>query len=396
MIDVFVSYKGEEREKAQAIADALARRGYRVWWDVELLPGASFATEIASIIDQAKAAVVLWSEESVKSDFVRAEADLARKREILIPVRLDDIDVPLPFNTYHTLDLTDWNGSSSDPLLQSLVRSVEKRIPAPIESSENETVKGQSLHYVDDEAIFWREISSLQEQSADEYELYLERFGDKALFSDLARMRINRLNQTKISQSRISFKSKVATLTAILALISAALGIAIQGKEISDWLESSGISVPWVSSGDGADLSIATATELQTATMALISSAAKKFDDIRGEQSRYNSRSFDTRTQVLECKFGESIWVDNFTIRYTCGYFVDSQQEIKEVRSRLFEKLAEMREVIPAGWSVVTNENCEPYQHCFEAVGSGIEISSSIVERQDGTFDASLDVITGK
>ena len=100
MSEIFISYKREERDKAHSIAEALAKRGFSVWWDIDLLPGDRFADEISAVIDNAKSAVVLWSDAATNSDFVRAEALRAFNRDILIPVRLDDCKLPLPFDTY--------------------------------------------------------------------------------------------------------------------------------------------------------------------------------------------------------------------------------------------------------------------------------------------------------
>ena len=79
MSDVFISYKREEREKAKALAEALARHGFDVWWDVELLPGDRFADAIMAVIESAKAAIVLWSELSVVSKYVACFAGRGEK-----------------------------------------------------------------------------------------------------------------------------------------------------------------------------------------------------------------------------------------------------------------------------------------------------------------------------
>jgi hypothetical protein len=59
MTDVFISYKREDKAYARVLAEALARRGLKVWWDVDLLPGERFTAEIEQVIERAKVAVVL-------------------------------------------------------------------------------------------------------------------------------------------------------------------------------------------------------------------------------------------------------------------------------------------------------------------------------------------------
>ena len=46
MSDIFLSYAREDRKMAHAVALALQRRGWSVWWDREILIGTAFETEI--------------------------------------------------------------------------------------------------------------------------------------------------------------------------------------------------------------------------------------------------------------------------------------------------------------------------------------------------------------
>ena len=242
MTDVFISYKREERDKARAIAEALVERGFQLWWDIELLPGAKFANEISNIIGQTKAAIVLWSKASVNSDFVRSEAEIARKHDILVPVRLEECEIPLPFGAYHTLNLSAWNGRPDDPALKPLIEAIEARILPSGKSVEGLEEKVAALHFVNNEAEFWQEISSAEPQSAEEYELYLEQFGEAALFTELARLRIHHLREGAKSKSRSSLKAAVAICAAV-ALVVAIVAVALQGDQTtktvdpsSDWV----------------------------------------------------------------------------------------------------------------------------------------------------------------
>ena len=60
---------------------------------------------ITSELAQARAAIVIWTNDSGTSDWVCSEASRARARRILIPVRDDNVrsfDVPPPFDSLHT------------------------------------------------------------------------------------------------------------------------------------------------------------------------------------------------------------------------------------------------------------------------------------------------------
>jgi TolB-like protein/Tfp pilus assembly protein PilF len=111
LADIFISYARPSAGTAQRVADALRALGYRVWRDDELPPHRAYAEVIEERLRAAKAVVVLWSKEAVRSQWVRAEADLAREEGKLVQVAVDQVTPPLPFNQIQCANLTDWDGS---------------------------------------------------------------------------------------------------------------------------------------------------------------------------------------------------------------------------------------------------------------------------------------------
>lgn len=111
MADVFLSYKSEDRERVALIAAALERSGFSVWWDPQIEIGVRYSDHIGVELEAAKAIVVVWSERSVRSDWVREEADLARAAEKLVPIRIDGAKLPPPYNQFQCADLSRWNGT---------------------------------------------------------------------------------------------------------------------------------------------------------------------------------------------------------------------------------------------------------------------------------------------
>ena len=191
-IDVFISYKREERDVAKGLAEALARRGYKVWWDIELLPGDKFVDSIMAVLDEAKAVIVLWSRAAVASTFVRSEARAADEQDKLIPARLDDCRLPLPFGERHTLDLRGWWPTADEAVLDPLLRALEVRVGKSPEPRQQPATVEANLHARDDEVAFWRSVSERQPESAKEYALYLEAYPE-GLFVKIARHRIEEL-----------------------------------------------------------------------------------------------------------------------------------------------------------------------------------------------------------
>ena len=129
MADVFISYKSEDREWAKKI-DALIRgAGYSTWWDPSLQTGERYNDRIDTELKLAKAAVVVWSERSWVSTWVKEEALFARDREKLLPARIDDVEIGVPFYSLQTVDLRGWNGDPALPPAKALVESLERHFP---------------------------------------------------------------------------------------------------------------------------------------------------------------------------------------------------------------------------------------------------------------------------
>src|SRR5690349_2763995 len=122
--DVFISYARPSEEQAQRIAEQLRGRGFSVWRDDELPAHRAYSDVIEERLKSAKAVVVLWSAESGKSHWVRAEADSAREAGTLVQARLDAALPPMPFNQIQCADLSGWNGDTSSPGWQKLESSV--------------------------------------------------------------------------------------------------------------------------------------------------------------------------------------------------------------------------------------------------------------------------------
>ena len=122
MPDVFLSYAREDRERAQKVA-ALEARGLSVWWDRNIAAGETFDQAIERELDAAKSVVVLWSENSVPSEWVRNEAAAASERGVLVPVMIDRVKVPLEFRHRQTIDLVGWDGDPSQEGITQLLDS---------------------------------------------------------------------------------------------------------------------------------------------------------------------------------------------------------------------------------------------------------------------------------
>lgn len=113
MTDIFISYASEDRERARRVAIALEARGWSVWWDRHIKPGQAFDQVIEHELETAKSVVVLWSKDSVSSEWVKNEAATAAERNVLVPALIDNVKLPLEFRRRQTADLVGWNGDTT-------------------------------------------------------------------------------------------------------------------------------------------------------------------------------------------------------------------------------------------------------------------------------------------
>ncbi|KHK89928.1 toll/interleukin-1 receptor domain-containing protein [Novosphingobium malaysiense] len=99
MADIFISYSRSDRDRCLAIRKALEDLKVSVWSDSGIGAGSSFDREIEREIEASRALLVLWSGQSVDSDWVRNEARTGKERSGLIAVQLEPCQLPLEFRS---------------------------------------------------------------------------------------------------------------------------------------------------------------------------------------------------------------------------------------------------------------------------------------------------------
>jgi len=132
MSDIFISYAREDRDKAQALAAVLEAQGWSVWWDRSIPAGRSFDQVIEEALNAAKCVIALWSRPSVGSDWVKTEAAEGLVRKVLVPVRIEETNLPLEFRRLQTVDLSGWKGDSADPELRQLLQAVASLLKSEV------------------------------------------------------------------------------------------------------------------------------------------------------------------------------------------------------------------------------------------------------------------------
>jgi adenylate cyclase len=120
MSEIFISYARANEAEADGIAEELRRLGYGVWRDDQLPAHRAFSDVIEERLRDAAAVVVIWSAEAAKSQWVRAEAEMARHAGKLVQVSIDSTSPPLPFNGIHCIALAGWPAGSQPSWLRVL------------------------------------------------------------------------------------------------------------------------------------------------------------------------------------------------------------------------------------------------------------------------------------
>ena len=137
MHELFISYCRHDSDAANALADALSKAGLSVWLDRKAIQdGDAFDTQIEEAIAQTRVVIVIWSEHSVKSHWVRAEAAYALGKHKLLPISIDQSEPPLQFMQIQTIDFRYWDRTSNHHAFQQLAGALAKRLEASAASTD--------------------------------------------------------------------------------------------------------------------------------------------------------------------------------------------------------------------------------------------------------------------
>ena len=144
MSDIFISYARSNEAVAKASGDALRQAGFKVWRDDELPAHRSYSEVIEERLQNAKAVLVLWSADAVRSQWVRAEADIAREAGTLVQMSVDGAKPPIPFNQIQCADLAEWSGNADHEGWKKVLASVGSLVGPSIVASAPAAEKTKS------------------------------------------------------------------------------------------------------------------------------------------------------------------------------------------------------------------------------------------------------------
>lgn len=143
MARIFLSYAREDLDRIETIVSALSDEKHDVWWDRRIVAGSSFDRTIEKQIEECDFVVVAWSNNSVDSDWVRAEASAALQLDKIVPVLLEECLVPLQFRMIQAADLRNIDdakdvGSFAKAFSVQLRNSASEDEPMPLDTTYDE------------------------------------------------------------------------------------------------------------------------------------------------------------------------------------------------------------------------------------------------------------------
>src|SRR6516225_2937048 len=136
MSDIFISYANEDRLWAEMLAGTLEDRGWSTFWDRTIPIGKTWRETIGRELNEARCVIVLWSKTSIDSGWVQEEADDAKRRGVLVPVLIENVQPPIGFRSIQAAGLVDWDRKEPTQAFCRLATDITALIGQPLSAKE--------------------------------------------------------------------------------------------------------------------------------------------------------------------------------------------------------------------------------------------------------------------
>ena len=147
---VFISYSSKEYAEATKVCIFLESKGIKCWMAPRnITPGASYASQIVSAINECSALVLLASQDSNDSGHVSNEISIAfDKKKTIIPFRLKEFDFSDEFIYFlgrkHWINAFENFDKGLDLLLHTLIPILDSKEIIQEEPTKDENIKDES------------------------------------------------------------------------------------------------------------------------------------------------------------------------------------------------------------------------------------------------------------
>ena len=217
MSDIFISYHKDDVDRANVLQGALREFGWSIWWDHEIATSQVYDEAITSELYTAKCVLVLWTKKSVSSQRVKGDTQIGADRNVLFPIIMDDVEIPMDFKRFQTANLSDWDGSSEHPIFKDLVRHISNLIDADYSKeavpdragTHQDNRKGQEeSEKLQREVEEQRKLkeAELENRAAEERRLQAEKEATQK--EEMKQLRKERTNQRKVEKAELIRKAE--------------------------------------------------------------------------------------------------------------------------------------------------------------------------------------------
>jgi formylglycine-generating enzyme required for sulfatase activity len=132
MSDIFLSYANADRDRVRPLVAALIAEGWSVFWDRIIPVGRTWHEVLEEALSAARSIVVIWSQISIRSRWVREEVDEGIALGLLLfPVFLDQVKPPFGYRGVQAADLSTWDGAVTAAEYQNLVQEMKQTLGQP-------------------------------------------------------------------------------------------------------------------------------------------------------------------------------------------------------------------------------------------------------------------------
>ncbi|MDH4034567.1 MAG: tetratricopeptide repeat protein, partial [candidate division Zixibacteria bacterium] len=175
--DIFISYSSKDRGRIAPLVEALEGVGWAVWWDRKIPVGKTYNEVIEAALNSCGCVIVVWSENSIESEYVRDETSEAKSQHKLVPVLIDQVKPPLEFRRIQAANLLNWapeaESAEFDELLDAITDMIGK--PESTRDSLDQAEVGDEDEDVDDD----EDDDDDEDEDEDEDELESDDWFDK-------------------------------------------------------------------------------------------------------------------------------------------------------------------------------------------------------------------------
>lgn len=133
VFDAFLSYSRDDENRVLAVQQALERHQLQVWRDRgQIRPGDAWIEKLESGLGSSRCVILFCSRSAVVSEWVQREWNVALTVRLpIVPVRLDDAELPLMLKPLQCVDLlsADLLDDAVDQIMSAIRGVAAKRTP---------------------------------------------------------------------------------------------------------------------------------------------------------------------------------------------------------------------------------------------------------------------------